>query len=277
MQESVRRMLVLGCILFLMMAARGYGQSGTPTDQSTPTPTAAPSEAKPEAKPSASAEGGGRIGVGVKVSMLGAGIEVATRVTHRTNIRAGFNMITYGRTFNKDGTAYDGQLQFKSVEAHYDIFPFAGGFRISPGVLAYIGDPITATAAVPGGQSFTLGGVQYYSDPTTPVMGTGKIDFNRAAPTITLGWGNLVPRKRSKHFSVPVEIGVAFQGSPKATLNLAGDVCTVAGTPPTNCGSIASNFGGIQTNVLAEQTKLNNSMSLFKEYPIISIGFGYKF
>jgi len=29
--------------------------------------------------------------------------------------------------------------------------------------------------------------------------------------------------------------------------------------------------------VLAEQTRLNNSMKPFKFYPIISIGFGYKF
>jgi hypothetical protein len=66
---------------------------------------------------------------------------------------------------------------------------------------------------------------------------------------------------------------VAFQGSPKATLNLAGNACNSAGL---NCVSVATD-PGVQANVISEQGKLNNSMSLFKEYPIISIGFGYAF
>jgi hypothetical protein len=208
----------------------------------------------------------------VKGAFLGGGAEVAARVTHHTNVRAGFNMFTYSRDFNKDSIAYNGQLNFKTVEAHYDIYPFAGKFHVSPGVLAYIGNPITATAAEPGGQSFSLGGTTYYSDSGTPVRGNGKINFNRAAPMATFGWGNLVPRNHS-HFSVPVELGVAFQGSPKATLNLAGNVCD---SPGVNCRSVASD-PTVQSNVVAEQTKVNNSMSFFKAYPIISVGFGYSF
>src|SRR6516164_5562662 len=112
------------------------------------------------------------VGVAVKFSLLGAGIEGATRVTHRSNVRGGFNMISYDRTFDKDGISYAGQLQFKTIEAHYDFFPWAGNFHISPGVLAYLGDPITATATAPANQSFSLGGVTYYSDPTNPAHGT---------------------------------------------------------------------------------------------------------
>jgi hypothetical protein len=208
----------------------------------------------------------------VKGSFLGGGAEVAARVTHHTNVRAGFNMFTYSRDFNKDSIAYNGQLNFKTVEARYDIYPFAGKFHVSPGVLAYIGNPITATAAVPGGQSFSLGGTTYYSATGTPVTGNGKINFNRAAPMATFGWWNLVPRNHS-HFSVPVELGVAFQGSPKATLNLAGNVCDA---PGVNCRSVASD-PTVESNIVAEQTKVNNSMSFFKAYPIISVGFGYSF
>jgi len=211
-------------------------------------------------------------GVGVKASLLGGGVEAAARVTHRTNVRAGFNMISYSRGFNKDGVPYSGQLSFKTVEAHYDIFPFAGKFHVSPGVLAYIGDPITATTTVPAGQTFSLGGTTFYSDPTAPVSGSGKINFNRAAPMATFGWGNLVPRKASKHFSVPVEFGIAVQGSPKATLNLAGNACLA---PGVDCRSVTD--PAIQAQVQAEQTKINNSMSFFKVYPIISVGLGYKF
>ena len=217
-------------------------------------------------------EDSGRIGAGVKVSTLGAGAEVAVRVTHRTNIRAGFNVITYSRGFNKDGITYNGQLDFKTFEAHYDIFPWAKSFHISGGVLAYATDPVTATALVPGNQSFTLGGVPYYSDPTNPTRANGKIVFNRAAPTVTFGFGNLVPRREGKHFSIPVEFGVAFQGSPKATLGMTGNVCTTGG----GCVNAATD-PNVRANILSEQNKINNSMSFFKVYPIISVGFGYKF
>jgi hypothetical protein len=212
-------------------------------------------------------------GIGVKGSFLGGGVEAAALVTHRTNVRAGFNIIGYSRGFDKDGVDYDGHIGFKTVEAHYDIFPFAGSFHLSPGVLTYIGNPITANASVPGGQSFTLGGQTYYSDTTTPVTGNGKIDFDRVAPMATIGFGNLIPRKESKHFSLPVEFGVAFQGTPKANLNLAGNVCDA---PGVNCRSIASD-PTVQANILSEQTKINNSMTFFKAYPIISVGMGYKF
>jgi len=218
----------------------------------------------------------GSFGIGVKGSLLGGGVEAAARVTHRTNIRGGFNMFSYSRTFTKDNVPYDGQLSFKTVEAHYDIFPFAGAFHVSPGVLIYAATPITATATVPSNQSFSLGGTTYISAAGAPVNGNGNIKFNQAAPMATVGWGNLVPRKRSKHFSIPVELGVAFQGSPKATLNLAGSVCDPGPTGPVNCRTIASD-PTVQANILSEQNKLNNSMRFFKAYPIISVGFGYKF
>jgi hypothetical protein len=200
-------------------------------------------------------------------------VEVAARVMRRANVRAGFNVLGYSRNFDKDGLDYAGHLDFRTVEGHFDFFPFAGSFHVSPGILGYIGDPIRANASVPGGQSFTLGGVVFYSDAANPTYGTGKIDFNQVAPMITVGWGNLVPRRRSKHFSVPFEVGVAFQGSPKATLDLAGNVCT---SPGANCVPAASS-SFVQTQVVAEQNKINNSMSFFQAYPIISVGFGYKF
>jgi hypothetical protein len=236
-----------------------------------PTPTSAPAVSPASSKPSGGAD---RFGIGVKVSLLGGGVEAAARVTNRTNVRAGFNMFSYSRGFNKDGIAYDGQIGFKTIEAHYDIFPFTGGFHVSPGVLVYAGTPISATASVPAGQSFSLGDVQYTSGNSTgqaAITGNGTIKFNRAAPMFTVGWGNLVSRKETKHFSIPVELGVAFQGSPKAALALAGTACDSAGcydaaTDPT-----------FQSNVQSEQAKINNSMSFFKVYPIISVGFGYKF
>jgi len=209
-------------------------------------------------------------GIGVKASLLGVGAEVATRVTHHSNVRAGFNILGYSRGFSKDGIDYNGHLSFRTVEAHYDYFPWARSFHLGPGVLYYIGNPVTANALVPSNQSFTLGSQTYYSDPSAPVSAGGRVNFNQVSPMATFGWGNLV--RENRRFSIPVEFGVAFQGSPKTTLNLSGSVCT---SPGLNCTSTASS--SVQTNVVAEQGRINKSMSPFKAYPIISVGFGYKF
>jgi len=214
-----------------------------------------------------------KVGVGVKMSLLGVGVEAATPITYHTNVRAGFNTFSYSRGFTNDGTNYAASLTFRSFETHFDWFPFGGGFHLSPGAMLYNGNQIKATATVPGTQTFTLGGTTYTSDPLNPIGGTGKIGFNSVAPLFTLGWGNLVSRKENKHISIPVEIGMMFQGSPKATLNLAGNVCDSNGL---NCHNVAGDTT-FQSNVIAQQNKLNNDMSFFKVYPIISVGFGYKF
>jgi hypothetical protein len=253
--------------LSLFLAIAGFAQAQEPAPTPPDTPLPAP---KSSSKPLSFDEP--RVGIGVKGSFLGGGVEGAVRVNRFANVRGGFNLFSYHRGFNKDSIDYAGQLDFKTVEGHFDIFPFAGKFHVSPGVLAYIGNPITATAAVPGGQSFSLGGTTYYSDTGTPVTGSGNIKFNQVSPMATFGWGNLVPRNHG-HFSVPFELGAVFQGSPKATLGLAGNVCD---SPGVNCRSVASD-PTVQSNVLSEQNKLNNSMSFFKFYPIISIGFGYAF
>ena len=213
-----------------------------------------------------------RIGVGVKVSLLGAGVEVATPITYRTNLRVGFNAFGYSRGFTNNGIGYNANLTFRSVETHFDWFPFAGGFHLSPGVMVYNGNKITANASVTSGQSFSLGGTSYISDAANPITGTGKIGFNKVAPTILFGWGNLLPRS-GRHFSIPFEAGVVFEGSPKAALSLSGAACAADGS---GCHDI-TNDATFQSNVVAQQNKLNSDMSFFKFYPVISLGIGYKF
>ena len=211
------------------------------------------------------------LGVGIKVSLLGAGAEAATPLTRRSNLRVGVNGFAYDRSFHKDGVSYAARLGFRSAEVHYDWFPSGGGFHLSPGALVYNGNEVKANASVPGGQTFTLNGTTYSSDPATPVTGRGKISFNTAGPMFTLGWGNLVPRRH--RFSVPFEIGAIYTGAPQTVLGLTGKACDSTGA---NCRSISSD-AAIQSNVAAEKNKLDKDMASFKFYPVISLGFGFKF
>jgi hypothetical protein len=212
----------------------------------------------------------GQIGVGVRLSTLGAGAEVAVSLTNRLNVRGGFNIFQYSRGFNHDGITYKGQLHLRSGEAHLDWYPLGYAFHLSPGLLIYNGNGATATANVPGGNTFTLGGTSYTSDPANPIMGTGKLDFVKVAPTAMFGFGNMVPPTR--HFTFNFELGVVFQGSARTKLSLTGDACANG----INCVNAATD-PTVQANIVAEQNKINNKLSPFKYYPVISFGFGYRF
>jgi len=213
----------------------------------------------------------GKVGLSVGMSSLGAGAEVGVSVARKVNIRGGFNDFSYSRGFGKDGITYNGNLKLRSGSVLLDWFPFGGGFHLSPGALVYNGNGGTANANVPGGQTFTLGGTTYQSDTTNPVTGKGNLGFTKAAPMVLFGWGNLVPRH--KHFSFKIEAGVVFQGSPRATLALAGSACQPGGGSCVN----AATDPAVQSSVQAEQIKLNNTLSPFKYYPVISIATGYRF
>ena len=61
-----------------------------------------------------------------------------------------------------------------------------------------------------------------------------------AGNTFSFGWGNIVPRKANKHFSVPVEIGFAYVGYPNVDLNFIGTTCNAFGTA---CQDVSNNPG----------------------------------
>jgi len=229
--------------------------------------------AEPPATPAPQAGNDPRgVGAGARISSLGFGGEAAVELTGSTNLRGGFNLFGYSRGFSRDGISYAASLRWRSAEAHFDWFPFGGGIHLSPGLLVYNGNTVNANASVPGGQTLTLNGVQYLSDPANPVSGTGKLDFNKAGPSVMVGWGNLV-RRKGRGFVINFEVGVAYQGAPQATLNLAGGVCSSSGL---NCRSIASD-PTVQANVAGQQAKINHDISPFKVYPLIALGLGYRF
>ena len=219
--------------------------------------------------PTAVAQSG--VGIGAKMSTLGAGIEVAAQVTQRMNVRGGFNEFRYSRDFHKSGISYSGELTLRSVTANLDFY-VVGPLHLSPGLLLYNGNRGSADATVTGGQTFSLGGVTYLSNPANPVTGNGKLRLNKVAPEFLIGFGNLVPRS-GRHFTVNFEFGAVYQGPPSVKLNLNGSVCTPRGT---NCVNPAAD-PIVLSNIKAEESKLNHDLSPFKFYPVISLGFGYRF
>jgi hypothetical protein len=209
--------------------------------------------------------------IALKVGVAGVGIDIATPLSQRFNLRAGGSYYPYNGTFNVDGITISGQARLRSGTASLDWFPFNGSFHISPGITLYNGNTFNSTAYVPGGAPFNLADGDYTSSPNDPVHGTFDLNFGRhIAPNFTIGFGNMIPRS-GRHFSFPFEIGFQYIGPPKLTLNLAGTVCSSQG-----CDQLQTDPEAL-ANLAQEQTNINNDIKPLRFYPILSQGFSYRF
>lgn len=212
-----------------------------------------------------------RIAIGTKTGTLGLGVQIATPLTRRLNLRGGFDLFNFGYTLSSSGTNYDTALHLESGEVSTDFYPFRhSSFRISPGILIFK-SRLSATMLVPGGNTFTENDVDYTSDPSDPVHGSGSAHFGRTVmPSFTVGFGNMIKRREHQHWSVPFEIGAAYTDQNTVQFNFAGSVCQTNG-----CGSV--NAPSVQQNVTLEQDKINEEAKRFKIYPILTTGVAYRF
>jgi hypothetical protein len=297
LQKKLVRMLIMPLVLFsselaahaqttsrsLQIAAAGtdrVGQYGFASESSSLDSSAEPSSGLGIRRPIAPAvqpvkkHAGTRpfstVALGIKADTLGTGLELATPLSRSFNLRTGANIFAFGYAFNIDGVDYDSDLHFRSAQVNLDWFPFHGRFHISPGVL-YAKNSLTAIASVSPGAYFELGSQGFINTVDDPLNGSAAIKFpHEIAPMIMIGFGNLIPRS-GKHFSMPVEVGAAFIGTPTVNVQLSGTACTNEG-----CFDAATN-PDVQKGLADEIIKLNKRLSNIPVYPIVSVGFAYRF
>ena len=211
-------------------------------------------------------------GMDVKIGTLGIGFDGAVGVNEKSNVRVGVNFFTYNHDFDNDGITLAAHLKLRSVMAQYDFFPTGGSFRVSPGLMIYNGNRVDADAFVPAGQQFNLGNERLMSNPSNPVNGSAKVSFEKVAPAVTVGWGNIATHA-DRRWTIPVELGIVFSRAPKAVLNLGGSACLPNGT---NCRNVATE-PQLQADVRQQEAKLNDDIDVLKVIPVFSVGFGYRF
>jgi len=210
---------------------------------------------------------------------------MTTNLNPHFNLRTSGNIFNYSTNFTASGIGANAKLELKSAGTALDIYPFHKGFRISPGVLFFNGNQLSATALVAGGTSFTLNNDTFYSanansaTGATPVNGNALLNLhtNNPAFTITTGWGNTVPRK--VHWSFPFEVGAAITGAPSLKVNLGGWACH--DQAQTLCTDISSKTDPIalqvQNDLTTQVAKWNSNIDWLKTYPIASFGVAYSF
>lgn len=212
-----------------------------------------------------------RFGLAFRTSTLGLGADAGIRIARPVNVRVGFSSFHYTRTLTSDGVPYHGALRLHSFQTIVDWFPFSRSFHVSPGVLFFNGNRVTAVATPPVGQILTAGPEAFVSDPQNPIRGNAKSATRKVAPMVLAGFGNLVPHNR--HFGYSVDFGVVFQGAPKSTFTLAGGACDPSGE---FCAR-ATEDSSIQAEAKSAQNDLDHHVRFLKYYPVMSVEFGYRF
>ncbi len=214
-----------------------------------------------------------RLAVATSLNTLGFGIELATPLTPHTDIRVGGNFFDASEGFSIASINMSSQLHLRSTQLSLDYQPFRWlGLQISPGVLLYNGNRLTAAASVDGGSAFYPGDGSYVSSKADPVTGSFTVGLGHPAPTLTIGLGSLLPRN-GRHWSIPVEAGFAYIGAPSVSLNLRGSVCDTKGQ---DCRAIPT-APDVLANVALEAATVQGSLAPLQLYPIASIGFAYNF
>jgi hypothetical protein len=200
----------------------------------------------------------GMVKLDAHVSTLGGGLELATPLTESYTARLGFNTFKLSADENSGGLNYTGDLKLSSVAALVDWRPWDGVTHLTAGVI-FNNNKLELNATATSGTNYDIDGVIYTAN-TGDSINTA-VEFNKAAPYLGIGWSGQ-PKKQG--FSFSTDIGILFQGSPKASVTAAG-AWTGAG-------------GQTVTDLVADaQNQLNSDLSNFKYYPVISIGIGYTF
>jgi len=217
----------------------------------------------------------GGFGITGKVSTLGLGVDLTYGIMDKLNARFNINGGSLDASGEQDGINYDGSLDLQSIGGVLDYHPTGGEFRLSVG-LYNNGNKIDLDGSA-ANKDAKIGDITYdlSNAKLNPV-----VSFKSTAPYLGIGWGNAVDKKSK--FSITTDLGVLFQGAPVVELTASGNVIPKSGihTGPTidleGSSDAAKEF---RSELQKEQDNLNNDENLkkFKLFPVVSLGFNYRF
>ena len=191
-------------------------------------------------------------GIGVKAGTPGFGADVYRSFGSKFNLRLGaaFFSLSPDGGGGEDDYEYTADVKLTSIMLVGDYFPFDNAIRISFGGIINLnkGD----IDLVPT-ESYTVGGDTY----TPEELGvlSASIDFNKIAPYIGLGLGN--PMKGNRALQFTFDMGTMYQGGARVDLSATG-LLEPSAAPD-------------------QEEQLEDNLSWFKWYPVVSFGIVYKF
>ena len=177
-------------------------------------------------------------GIGVRAGTTGIGADVGFGIAPTLSARLGYSAgeVNHDVTTN---LTYRGKLKLSNFNTFLDWSPL-GPFRIT------------------GGFVFNDNKFDVVSDPFNGATVSGTVKPEKsAAPYLGIGYGNV----SGAGVNFYADLGVMFQGSPQATLT-------------ANCGpsTTPAQCSAAQTQIAAEQQRLQDQLKNAKYYPVLNIG-----
>jgi len=214
------------------------------------------------------------VGIYQRVGTGGIGLDIATAISQKLNIRVGADFFSYTTSFQDQGANVNLRLKLLSGHAALDWFPFSGRFRVSPLVVFGNNTRIRGTVLVPAGSTITLAGGDYTSSHQDPLHGSATIDVARVSPGLSVGLGNMVPRARGR-LSFPFEAGFYYAGQPRLKVNFSGSACDPSEPEAIGCQSVSED-PGFQRDLRAFTARNANNLSYASLVPIVSVGCSWR-
>jgi hypothetical protein len=193
-------------------------------------------------------------GVGIRAGTTGIGGDIAFGVVPTLSARVGYSYLNYSTDIDVTDINYDSKLKLSNASFLLDWSPLGPLFRITGGIIA--NDNKIDVTGTPSGGTYTINGVTYPAAAVGSLSGQIKTG-NSAAPYLGIGYGTVAGAGVNFYF----DLGVMFQGSPKASLTAT---CGAA-VPPAQCAQL-------QSDVAAEAVSLQDDVKRFKYYPVANIG-----
>jgi hypothetical protein len=198
-------------------------------------------------------------GVGVKAGTLGLGIEGRWSPLPWLDIRAGANQYDYEDSGTQAGIDYDGVLAmdtyFLTGNFRFPLSPF----RVTAGAFSN-GNELQLVSQDTGGENFTIGGIEFSPDDVGSLHSTTS--FEDMAPYFGVGYDFELFGK----VGLNLDFGVLWQGEPIVTLDATG-----LDTAPPDVQLI------LEQALEIERLALEDEISDYKAWPVVSLSFVYNF
>jgi hypothetical protein len=193
-------------------------------------------------------------GFGVKAGTLGLGVEGTWRPLPYMDIRFGANRFDYTDTRSETGVIYDAELNLDNYYITGNFrFPLSP-FRLTAGVYSN-GNEVNAVSG-DNGAIIVIGGDPYPSDLVGTLSARGS--FDSTAPYVGVGFDFSLFGK----VGMNLDFGALWQDSPRVEIASDG---ILSGNPT------------FEASLEAERLELENNLSDYKVWPVISLGFVVNF
>lgn len=204
---------------------------------------------------------------GASVGTLGINAEY----THLLSQKYGLTLRIMGGGFSYSGTykntdiIYDTNIDLRNLGAVLEYHPFHSGLYMGGG-LFYNSNDFTMHAK-PTARKYSFDGTDY--DETLVGTVDGKVqNLNTAVPYVGIGYDDSLFDNSALFLTL--KAGVWYQGSPK--VSLTAEDCALDTVP----GGLLS-CNDLRGDLQQEERDINNDIKNYKWWPVLQIGFVYKF